>query len=137
MSNEIDTMKKRGRLVYDQHRKKTSTGSEVVDIEGASCSWENFSVFHRVFGEHPTWVVGQCRDTASLSSAASSNPTPSASVDTGSRSCSLSSSAAVIALVPPATPTAPASGKRVEMKRRNKGTPVKCVDREERNEIWL
>lgn len=143
VSNKIDTLKKRGRQVYDQHKKKTCTGSEVVDLEAASSSWESFAVFHRVFGDHPTWGVGQCRDTASLSSTASSNSASSATADGDSGRPTPSPSADIPELTSPtaaaeaeaeapvaqATPTASASGIRLrdQKRKRNRSTPVECV----------
>lgn len=73
----IDTLKKKkGRQMYDTHKQRTANSSEVVDVEAASAAWENFQVYHRVFAGHPTWGVGQCRDTANLAESVAS-PFPS------------------------------------------------------------
>ena len=81
IGDKIDTLRKKGRAMYDQFRKMTSTGSEVVDVEAACQAWESFDVYHRVFAAHPTWGVGKCQDTGKLStvSPSSRQPTTSAS----------------------------------------------------------
>ena len=54
ISNIIDSLKKKGRQVYDQFHQQTSTGSEVLDVAAACRSWESFETFHHVFGGHPS-----------------------------------------------------------------------------------
>ena len=70
--NKINTLKKKGRELYQKHRLPTATGSSLdankFDLTEAHRAWKNFETYHALFFTNPQWGPGKCQASLAMDS---------------------------------------------------------------------